>query len=117
LILIRQQRQDPSLEELYRELSAANESGCGGRLTFLAEWLHRLCVKNAILGFLCFPVHVLLQLSFCCAKRKSNAKWLAGLQQTREHLAFLSQMEAQALQQLDFRSALAHAPLQEPLLG
>ena len=58
----RQQRQNPSLAETFRENSQNWEGGYCFFLYGLLEQVHSCLMSNAIFGFLCCPLHALL----CC---------------------------------------------------
>lgn len=61
----RQQRQQPSLGESYRENVLALQEGWCFFLYYLLEQLHSCFLSNSILGFLCLPCHCLICLFNC----------------------------------------------------
>ncbi len=71
----RQQRQLPSLAEVNREFVQAAETGFFGLCCAALEGCHFYFLANSIMGFLCFPVHVLL---LCCS-RSINPTFLRRL--------------------------------------
>ena len=68
----RQQRQQPSLAEFYRENSQSWSQSWFYFGYMLCEQMHQCLLNNPILGFLLLPVHLLICCCSCLYWRRQN---------------------------------------------